>query len=154
VHRRDIRFHFAGQGAKRAMVEEAAGRLGNLRCGDYQPKERLAEALSAADLHLVSLSPEIAGLIEPSKLYGIMAAGRPAVFVGPERSEAAATILREGCGEVIRSGDADGLARSIEALADDPPRRLDMGQRGRTALVARYGRRVATGRFLDLLREL
>jgi glycosyltransferase involved in cell wall biosynthesis len=153
-HRGDPRFLFAGHGVGRAVVERAAGRLPNVRLGDYQPRERLAESLSAADLHLVSLAPELCGLIEPSKLYGIMAAGRPALFVGPEESEVARTIRREGCGEVLRPGDADGLARSIESLADDPARRAAMGERARDALVSRYGRKVATARFVDLVRAI
>jgi len=153
-HRADLRFLFAGHGVGRAVVERAAERLPNVRLGDYQPRERLAASLSAADLHLVSLAPELCGLIEPSKLYGIMAAGRPALFVGPEESEVARTIRREGCGEVLRPRDADGLARGIESLADDPARRAAMGERGRDALVSRYGRKVATARFVDLVRGI
>jgi glycosyltransferase involved in cell wall biosynthesis len=152
--RTDVRFHFAGQGARRSVVERAAERLPNVRLGEYQPRERLAESLSAADLHLVSLAPELCGLIEPSKLYGIMAAGRPALFAGPEESEVARTIRRECCGEVLRPGDAEGLARSIEALADDPARRAVMGGRAREALVSRYGRKVMTARFVELLRAM
>jgi glycosyltransferase involved in cell wall biosynthesis len=153
-HRSEVAFLFQGDGAFRPLVESAASRLPNLRLASYQPRERLAESLSAADLHLVSLAPELAGLIEPSKLYGVMAAGRPAVFVGPDESEVARTIRREGCGEVIRPGDVDGLVRSIEALAADPVRRAAMGARGREALVDRYSRTVATRQFARLLQDM
>ncbi len=152
--RRDIAFVFAGDGARRGEVERAARDLPALRLGPYQPRERLAESLSAADVHLVSLAPELEGLIEPSKLYGIMAAGRPAVFVGPPESEVARTVEREGCGVALRNGDVAGLAAALARLADDEAARRRMGLAAREALVARYERRVATGRFRDLLRSL
>jgi colanic acid biosynthesis glycosyl transferase WcaI len=152
--RRDVAFLFAGEGARRAEVERSAGELPNVRLGSYQPRERLAESLSAADLHLVSLSAELEGLIEPSKLYGIMAAGRPALFVGPPGSEVALTVEREKCGVALRNGDSVGLAAAIAGLADRPSERERMGHAAREALLARYDRRVATGRFCDLLRSL
>lgn len=152
--RREIAFVFAGDGAKRALVEDAARELPNVRLAPYQPRERLAEALSAGDVHLVALSPEIEGLAEPSKLYGIMAAGRPALYIGPERAEVARTLAREGCGRCVANGDARGLADALAALAADPAAREAMGRAARAALEARYQRTVATRRFAELLAEL
>lgn len=151
---RSIRFHFQGNGAKRELVARAAERLPNVRISDYQPRARLSESLSAADLHLISLDAHLAGLLEPSKLYGIMAAGRPALFVGPEESEVARTIRREMCGEVIPPGDPGALARRVTELARDPARCTEMGQRGRKAVVDRFGRKSAVARFKDLLDSL
>ncbi|WP_242344770.1 glycosyltransferase family 4 protein [Anaeromyxobacter terrae] len=152
--RRDVAFVFIGDGARKRDVEAAARELPNLRLEPYQARERLAESLSAGDLHLIGLSPEIEGLIEPSKLYGIMAAGRPALFVGPEGSEVARTIVRHDCGRVLRNGDAEGLASAIAELADDHDLRIAMGERARAVLEQRYARRVATARFKGLLEEL
>ncbi len=118
--RKEIAFVFAGDGAKRALVEEAARTLPNVRLAPYQPRERLAESLSAADVHLIALSSVVEGLAEPSKLYGVMAAGRPTLYVGPEKAEVARTLEREGCGRRIANGDAAGLADAIVALAADP----------------------------------
>ena len=152
--RADIRFVFAGDGARRGDVEAAAARIPNVRLAPYQARERLSESLSAGDLHLVSLSPEVEGLLEPSKLYGAMAAGRPALYVGPPGSEVARTIAAERCGAIIRNGDPAGLARVIRELAGDEQARAEMGVRARAALVERYSRAVATGRFLRLLHAL
>jgi glycosyltransferase involved in cell wall biosynthesis len=148
--RREIAFVFAGDGAKRAVVEAAARELPNVRLAPYQPREKLAEALSAADVHLVTLSPEIAGLAEPSKLYGIMAAGRPALYVGPEGAEVSRTLLREACGVRVANGDAQGLADALVALSADPAS-SEMGRRARAALEARYQRSIATRRFAELV---
>jgi glycosyltransferase involved in cell wall biosynthesis len=151
---RDISFVFIGDGASRREVEAAARELPNLRLAPYQPRDKLSESLSAGDLHLISLLPEVEGLIEPSKLYGFMAAGRPALFVGPPGSEVARTIERERCGRVFRNGDAEGLAAAIRELAADPVEREAMGQRARAALEQRYSRSVATARFRELLLSL
>ncbi|HTP30016.1 MAG TPA: glycosyltransferase family 4 protein [Anaeromyxobacteraceae bacterium] len=153
-HRSDIRFAFLGDGAGRPEVEAAVRELPNVSVGDYQARERLSLSLSAADLHLVSLRPEHEGLMEPSKLYGIMAAGRPAIFVGPLGSEVARTIVREGCGIVLSGKSPADIADSIVALAEDERTRMAMGARGREALTARYARPLATSSFARLLRSL
>jgi colanic acid biosynthesis glycosyl transferase WcaI len=152
--RQDITFIWIGDGAKRALVEAAARELPNVRLGAYQPRELLSESLSAADIHLVALAPELEGLIEPSKVYGIMAAGRPVLFVGPSRCEVARTIEREGCGCVIPNGNSAQLASVIAELAEDPRRREAMGSAGRQALGMRYTRKVATRAFIDVLQEI
>jgi glycosyltransferase involved in cell wall biosynthesis len=151
---REISFVFIGDGASRRELEVASRELPNLRLAPYQARAKLSESLSAGDLHLISLLPEVEGLIEPSKLYGIMAAGRPALFVGPPGSEVARTIEREHCGRVFRNGDAEGLAAAIRDLAVDPVEREAMGRRARAALEQRYSRSVATARFRELLLSL
>ncbi|GAO01360.1 glycosyltransferase family 4 protein [Anaeromyxobacter sp. PSR-1] len=152
--RSDIAFIFVGEGVQRALVEAAARELPNVRLAPYQPREQLAESLSAGDLHLIGLSQEVEGLIEPSKLYGIMAVGRPALYVGPKGSEVARTILRHDCGRIFANGDSEGLALAIGALADAPEERLALGRRARAALTQHYTRSVATGTFRQLLETL
>jgi colanic acid biosynthesis glycosyl transferase WcaI len=152
--RADVAFIFIGDGAKKAEVEAAARELPNVRLSPYQSRDQLSESLSAGDLHLIGLSPEMEGLIEPSKLYGVMAVGRPTLFVGPKGSEVARTIARHDCGRVFENGDASGLAAAIAELVDAPELCRAMGARARAALVQRYSRRVATAAFHDLLEEL
>lgn len=151
---REIRFVFAGDGARRGEVEAAARTLDNVRLVPYQQRDRLSESLSAGDVHLVALSEHMEGLLEPSKLYGIMAVGRPVLFVGPAGTEVARTVSEERCGVVIRNGDAPGLARVIRDLANDERARSEMGARARAALKDRYSRSKATAQFVQLLRTL
>ena len=94
---------FIGGGALyqdlQAQVERR--RLTSVHFRPYQPSERLAESLSVADVHLVSLRPELEGLIVPSKFYGIAAAGRPTIFVGDKDGEIAQLIARHACGQTV-----------------------------------------------------
>jgi len=64
--------------------------LTNVSFQPYQPLDRLALSLTVPDLHLVTLKPELEGLIVPSKFYSVLAAGRPVLFVGDPESEIAA----------------------------------------------------------------
>ncbi len=80
-----ITWLFIGGGAgmerlKRVVAEEE---LPDVLFRPYQPRERLSESLSVADVHLVSLDPKFEGLVYPSKVYGIRAAGRPLVWLRP-----------------------------------------------------------------------
>jgi colanic acid biosynthesis glycosyl transferase WcaI len=147
----DLRFVFVGDGAKRAEVEAAARELPSIRLLPYQPRERLSESLSSGDIHVVTQEPCTVGLIEPSKLYGVMAVGRPVLYIGPPGTEAARTVEREGIGAIVACGDATSAVAGIERLLAD---RESLGTRARAAFEARYRRKLRTSRFAAILRTL
>jgi glycosyltransferase involved in cell wall biosynthesis len=152
--RTDIAFVFQGDGAKRAELALATRGLPNVRFVPYQPREKLSESLSAADLHLITLAPNVLGLLEPSKLYGIMAAGRPSVYVGPPRSEVARTIQAEKIGACVENGDAAGLANAILTRVAERSRGREEGARARLAFDRSYSRPRRTAQFIHLLEAL
>ena len=117
--RHDIRWLFIGGGAQTEKLREAVRerRYESVMFRPYQSRERLSESLSAPDVHLISLKPNLEGLIVPSKYYGIAAAGRPAIFVGNPDGELARIIRDSKTGFVIRDGDGAGLAEAILKLA-------------------------------------
>jgi glycosyltransferase involved in cell wall biosynthesis len=145
----DLAFVFIGDGAKRPEVEAAARELPSLTLLPYQARERLAESLSAGDVHLVSQDASTLGLIEPSKLYGGLAAGRPVLYVGPAGTEAARTVVREGIGEVVANGDVAGAAAALTRLLE---RAGPLGAQARLAFTRSYDRRLRTGRIAEVLR--
>jgi glycosyltransferase involved in cell wall biosynthesis len=91
-----------------------------------QPQARLAESLSVADIHLVTLRPGCERLVYPSKLYGITAVARPLVYVGPLKCELAQTVQQGGFGIAVSVDDPVSLAGAIRALQADPGRRAAM----------------------------
>jgi colanic acid biosynthesis glycosyl transferase WcaI len=147
---------FIGNGALLDVlkVEVARRRLTSVRFKPYQPKARLADSLSAADVHLVSLRPALEGLIVPSKFYGVTAAGRPTVFIGDEDGEIARLIAHHKCGLTVATGDGRVLARAILNLAVDPDLCRWMGQRAREAFNAEFDKPIALARWESLLREM
>jgi glycosyltransferase involved in cell wall biosynthesis len=88
---------------------------------------------ASSDVCLVSLKPGLAGYIVPSKLYPILAAGRPYIAAVESLTEVAALTEKHGCGMIVTPGDAEALAAAIVELASNPDRRITMGQRARSA---------------------
>ncbi|MBE7520755.1 MAG: glycosyltransferase family 4 protein [Burkholderiales bacterium] len=152
----EVVFLFIGGGAQRAMIAEASAArgLGNLVFKPYQPRERLAQSLSAADAHLVSLQPSLEGLIVPSKFYGIAAAGRPTIFVGDLNGEIATELRSSESGFSVRPGDVGELVAAIRALRGDDNLRDRMGRNARRVFEARFDKPIAVERWRRLLGDV
>lgn len=131
--RNDVVFLFIGSGANRERLERKARELGlgNVHFHPYQPREKLGLSLTVPDVHLVSLRPELEGLIVPSKFYGIAAAGRPTLAIGDPEGEIPTILRRYDIGYTVMPGDAEGLAVRIVELADNPDLCSTMGTRAR-----------------------
>lgn len=156
--RDDARLHFLciGDGAGRPPLEAAVAEHGLRRWHflPYQPRERLGESLGAADMHLVMLDPRLEGLILPSKLYGVLACGRPCLYLGDPASEIPELLTRLQCGDAANPSDGRAVARIIRGWADDPMLRVRMGGRARRGFETEFTReRVAEDwdRFLQAL---
>ncbi len=119
----------------------------------YQPRERLSDSLSAPDVHLISLKPDLEGLIVPSKYYGIAAAGRPAIFVGHPDGELARIIRGSGTGFVVRDGDGGGLSEAILELARNPELAAEQGRRARRLFETKYEFAHAVTAWENLIRK-
>jgi len=151
--REEILFAFVGGGPRRAEVEAEVRRreLSNVEIRPYVERARLGQSLTAPDVHLVTLREEMPGLLVPSKIYGILAAGRPALYVGPDAGEIA-EILREGdCGRRVALGDARGLADAVLAYATEPARAERDGRRARELFERRFTSRHGLAAFRRVL---
>lgn len=151
--RDDILFLFVGDGAKAGEIKEYARRheLRNVRLLPYQPRENLVYSLAAGDAHLVTLAEGLAGLSVPSKTYGIMAAARPVLFVGDPRSDVARLVAEHGCGEVVRAGDAESLARVVASWAADPASTERLGHAARELFLREFDRAHAVQAYAESL---
>jgi glycosyltransferase involved in cell wall biosynthesis len=152
----DVRFLFIGGGPQRRAVEAAAAARGlaNVEFRPYQPRESLSYSLGVGDVHLVSLRPELEGYIFPSKLYGILAAGRPTIFIGARDGEIAKLVEREGIGLAVPQGDPAALRAGLARLQSDRALCAEMGARARRLLGARYDGAIALSRWKAMLEEL
>lgn len=151
--RSDVIFLFVGGGREyerlSSIVEEE--KLMNILFRDHQPREQLSDSLAAADVHWLSLRPELEGLIVPSKFYGIAAAGRPAIAVTSPTGEIATIVRDADCGDVVAPGDVDGLVAVIERMADNRSEATEKGQRARAVLEKDFTRGAALKRWHDVL---
>lgn len=120
----------------------------------YQALEKLSDSMAAADLHLISLKPELEGHIVPSKFYGIAAAERAMAFIGDEDGELARLIRANDCGFIVSQGNADLLAERILELAADPDACRRYGLAARQLLQTRFSRAGAHEQWHNLLQHL
>jgi glycosyltransferase involved in cell wall biosynthesis len=152
----DLVILIIGLGARRAEVMRLAGRLGleNVRFLPYQPANRLSESLSSADVHVVGLAPGLAGYVVPSRLYGILAVGRPVIAAVDDESETAEIVRAAECGFHVPPASPELLATAIRRCYESRADLADLGARAR-AFVEREGeRQVAVERYRSLLSEV
>ncbi len=151
--RADIAFRVIGDGSDRRRLERLAGAKGltNLMFLGSRPARETTRLLQASDALLVHLAAgHLNELILPTKTLAYMAAGRPVIVA--MSGDAAELIDRSGGGLSIQSGDSAALADAVVRLAAlSPEARDQMGDRGRSAVLADFDRRRLVDRLEDLL---
>ena len=151
-----IRFAFVGGGKKKTIVNRRVQEQGLSNCfiADYQPREKLGELLTAADIQLVTLLEGIEGIMVPCKLFGIMSSGRPAIFIGSSSSEISRVIEESDCGLTVKQGDSRSLVAAIQSYADGERDFRAAGQRARTALATRHSSEIRCKAWEELVSEV
>lgn len=150
-----IQFVFIGEGAKRQICIDKVSKLGlrNCRFLPYQEKQDLPYSLTACDLSLVSISSGMEGLVAPSKLYGILAAGRPVAAICEPHSYLRPLLAEANCGAAFNYGDGTGLAKFIRALATNTEMAEQMGNAGRRYLQSHFTPEVIAKQYSNLLHQ-
>ena len=152
----DLTIAIVGDGARRTDVMALAELLevDRIRFLRYQPRDTLPYSLSSAHIHVVGLAPGLSGYVVPSRLYGVLAVGRPVIAAADADSETAELIRSIGCGVVVPPGRPELLAAAIRRAHDGEYDLEEMGRRARAYAVAEADRSVAVGRYRELLAEL
>ncbi len=127
--------------------------LENVAFLPFQPKEKLAESFSAADVFIVSLKKGLAGYVVPSKLYGILAAGRPYVAAVEEDSEVAAITKKYECGLLAEPGNPMDMAEKILTFYHHRDLRKRFGANARRAALE-FDRPIHVRAYFDLFCKL
>jgi glycosyltransferase involved in cell wall biosynthesis len=146
---------FVGEGVKKAALEERTRALGlqNVRFLPYAPKERLTESFASTDVFIVSLRQGLSGIIVPSKLYGILAAGRPYIATVEEDCEVTAITRQYNCGLLATLGDPADLAEKILALYRDRAMAERLGRNARQAAL-QFDRKPQVEKYFALFQQL
>jgi glycosyltransferase involved in cell wall biosynthesis len=149
----NVVFFFVGGGPRLEEVRYATRDLENIRFLPYQPRDRLHELYNSADLHLISLRDEVAGLLVPSKYAAALAAGKPVILVGGSGADLYGEIKEERVGWVCEH-EPERVATAIRAAAGDRLLLAECGGRARALFERKYSRKAATKRWGELLREV
>jgi putative colanic acid biosynthesis glycosyltransferase WcaI len=148
----DAGFVFVGEGANRAALESRAANLENVRFLPFRPVEQIPHVMMAGDVHIVTIRRGLEGVVVPSKLYSILAAGRPILAVAAPESDASRIVRESGCGIAVDPDDPAALAAAIRKLRADPEGINEMGRHARAA-AENYARVNELQRFTEILEE-
>jgi glycosyltransferase involved in cell wall biosynthesis len=143
---------FVGDGANRARIQETAKGLDNVRFLPFRPFSQVPNVMAAGDLQVITVKPGLEGVVVPSKMYSILAAGRPVLVVTTPETDAAQIVRESGCGLTAHPDDPQGVADAVRSVMNDPARLEQMGQRARE-WSARYDKVKELARFVDVIED-
>jgi colanic acid biosynthesis glycosyl transferase WcaI len=148
-----VHFLMIGGGGKLKKIKEMVKKynLNNVTFLPYQDRENLKFSLSAAYVSLISLEDGAQGLSVPSKLYGILASGRPSIALMADDSEVAITLKEFRCGITIPPKDVNALVGAIKWFITNESERIDMGLRAREAFLNNYTVEICAEQYLQLI---
>lgn len=153
--RDDSRFHFlfVGSGGRRQELASfcQTHSLSSVELRPYVQRDSLSESLSAGDIGLVTQREACCGSVVPSKVYGIMAAGRPILFIGPRDATPARIVERFSCGWHVNCNDSGALTALLKYLAVNPAEVAQAGRRARRALLDHYDLPLGVARIIKIL---
>lgn len=135
-----ISFLMVGDGIKKNRLEAEARRdgLANLEFWGYQPRESTPWINASSDLTLILLAPHVGSHGFPSKVFTLMASGKPIVLVGDPESDIAQLVCQSGAGWVVPCGDNKGFAELIQRLYNTRETLPQTGQLGWQAVQERF----------------
>lgn len=151
-----VHFLFIGSGARRRWLEETVTSRGlpNVTVLPYQPRDELSTSLNACDVAIVSFGPNMAGFSVPSRMYNILASGKPIIAVADRDSELAQVVDEESVGWVIPPGVPDRFVAAILEAKLDSKARADMGTRARQAAEQKYSYSRVIAAYYSALSDL
>jgi colanic acid biosynthesis glycosyl transferase WcaI len=143
---------FIGGGANHAVLEASAANSPNVRFLPFRPVEQVPHVMMAGDLHIVTVRRGLEGVVVPSKLYSILAAGRPVLAVAAANSDAARVVVESGCGLAADPDDPAAVAATIRELRGNPSRLAEMGRRAHET-AKKYATVNELERFTEIIEE-
>jgi glycosyltransferase involved in cell wall biosynthesis len=151
-----IQFVFIGAGAKQETCRQTVAELGLDNCTflPYQDRKDLPYSLTACDLALVSIAAGMEGIVAPSKLYGVMAAGRAIAAICEPHSYLRELLAEAGCGACFNNQDSYSLANFIRHLASNPDLAKEMGDFGRQYLEANFTPQIIAQQYSKVLNPI
>jgi colanic acid biosynthesis glycosyl transferase WcaI len=124
---------FVGEGANRERLQRAAQGSANVRFLPFRPAAEIPLVMAAGDVHIICVRRGLEGVVVPSKLYSVLAAGRPVLAVAAEESDVVRIVREARCGLAADPDDPAAVAAALRKLRDEPGELMSMGQRAREA---------------------
>lgn len=151
--RNDVVFAFIGDGTVKNEIESYVNinQLTNVKFIPYQPKEQLNYSLNSADIHWVVNAKGIKGVSVPSKLYGVMACGKPVLGVLERESEARMILESSNCGVCSDPGDYEDIYLKLQYILDNKKSTYCLGKNGRRYLEDNLGKEISILKYKETI---
>jgi glycosyltransferase involved in cell wall biosynthesis len=143
---------FVGEGAERERLQAAAREISNVRFHPFFPSSKISSVLAAADAHLITVKRGLEGVVVPSKMYGILAAGKPIVAVAPRECDIVSIGEREGFAIGADPDEPSQFANSTRQIARDPELLRKMGLAA-AAAAPTFGRSKELRKLVSILED-
>lgn len=153
-----IEYFLIGMGVKKQWVIERKITLGldNLHILEYQPRQLMPAILAYSDLQYIFMTPEQEGMGFPSKVYTIMACGRPLLVCSGEKTPIVNFLKPIGCAKIVTNHDleqkTDEMAQWLSIVTREKLR--EMGTKGEDIIKAKYTKEIVTRQYVDLIDSL
>ena len=134
------------------QVQQAAQSCTNVRFLPFRPACEIPSVMAAGDLHAVTIKRGLEGVVVPSKMYNILAAGRPLLAVATQKAEVARWAERYGCGLAADPDDAEEVAKSVRGVLAAPERLEHMSGEARK-LAKTYDRLNELRKFVGVIEQ-
>jgi glycosyltransferase involved in cell wall biosynthesis len=148
-----FRFKIAGGGPRRQLLENFCrdNAISAASFIPYQEPDDFARNLAACDIGLVTQSSACFGSVVPSKVYTLMAAGRPILYIGPKGTTPSRIVRDFQCGWQIECGDVKSLVDLLRFLAGCPAAIQEAGRSARAAFLENYDLPIGIARINAVL---
>jgi glycosyltransferase involved in cell wall biosynthesis len=143
---------FVGEGAQKAHVEGLAKEAKNVRFLPFFPASKIPSVLAAPDAHVITVKRGLEGVVVPSKMYGILAAGKPIVAVAPDETDAVSLGEKFGFAVSADPDSPEQLAAVIRSLVRDGAKVESLGRAAR-AVASDYDRVKELQKFVKIIEE-
>jgi glycosyltransferase involved in cell wall biosynthesis len=147
-----IGFVFIGDGSMKKQIQDAAQNCRSIRFLSFFPATEIPAVMAAGDLHVVTIKPGLEGVVVPSKLYNILAYGRPILAVATEKAEVTRLVHRYECGIAADPEDVTQVAHAVRNLLQTPERLEHMSRQAR-ALAETYDKLSELQKFVAVIEK-
>ncbi|MCP5046574.1 MAG: glycosyltransferase family 4 protein [bacterium] len=150
-----IHFIFIGDGPRKKEITQfiKTHQLTNVNLYPYQPYSNLPTSLNACDIALVSLENNTQGLLAPSKIYGILAAGKPFILIGGQNNEIADISLSHQIGKIVAQNDTKGFTTAIEDYYLHRETLTEERTKARKIFETYFHREIAVKKYIETIKD-
>lgn len=154
----NVEYFVIGEGVMKQYVEDKRKELEleKLHVLPYQPRHMMPAILAYSDVQFIFMNPKMEGQGFPSKVYTIMACGRPLLVCSGDNTPIVNFLQPLDCAKLVTEHDlekkTDEMVRWLTEVTREELRR--MGSRGEKTIRENYTKEIVAKQYVDLIDSL